>query len=83
MDFELVRNKPDFWLIVIKQIITVQKFNIPISIDISIKTHPCVCIRQALSEILDIIGPLNQHFKLKKPKKLTKTSLNVKILECD
>jgi hypothetical protein len=33
-----------------KQIITFQKFNIPISNDISIKTHQCVCIKQALSE---------------------------------
>jgi hypothetical protein len=34
-----------------KQIIKLQKFNIPISIDISIKTHQFVCIRQALSEL--------------------------------
>ena len=33
--------------------------------------------------ILNIIWPLNQHFRLKKTKKLAKTSLNVKILECD
>ena len=33
-----------------KQIITFQKFNIPIFIDISIKTHEFVCIRQALGE---------------------------------
>ena len=33
-----------------KQIITLQKFNIPISIDISVKTHQFVCIRQALSK---------------------------------
>ena len=30
----------------IKQIIALQKFNIPISIDTSIKTHQFVCIRQ-------------------------------------
>ena len=30
-----------------KQLITLQKFSIPISIDISIKTHKFVCIRQA------------------------------------
>jgi hypothetical protein len=30
-----------------KQLITLQKFNIPISIDISIKTHPFLGIRQA------------------------------------
>ena len=33
-----------------KQIITLQKFNIHISINIFIKTHQFVCIRQALSE---------------------------------
>ena len=30
-----------------KQIITLQKFHVPISIDISFKTHQFVCIRQA------------------------------------
>ena len=30
-----------------KQLITLLKFNIPISIDISIKAHKFVCIRQA------------------------------------
>jgi hypothetical protein len=34
-----------------KQIITFQKFSIPISIDIYIKTYQFVCTRQALSEI--------------------------------
>ena len=38
--------------------------HIPISIDISIKTHKFVCIRQ-IRWILDIIWPLNQTFKLK------------------
>ena len=41
--------------------ITLQKFNIPISIDISIKTHQFVCI----SWNWDTIWPLNQHYKLK------------------
>ena len=47
------------------------------------KTHQFVCSRQAHKWILDIIWPLNQYFKLKKPKKLAKTSLNLKILEHD
>ena len=33
------------------QIVTFQKFDIPISIDNSLKTHQFVCIRQALSEL--------------------------------
>ena len=33
-----------------KQIIALQKFNIPISIDFFVKTHQFVCSRQALSE---------------------------------
>ena len=33
-----------------REIIAFQNFNIPISIDTSIKTHQFVCIRQALSE---------------------------------
>ena len=33
-----------------KQIVTLQKFNIPISIDIAIATNQFVCIRYALSE---------------------------------
>ena len=45
------------------QLITSQKSNIPISIDISIKTHQFAL--GWLKRILDIIWPLNQHFKLK------------------
>ena len=38
--------KSEFHTPLHKQIITLQKFNFPISIDISIKTHKFVCIRQ-------------------------------------
>ena len=54
-------------------IIPLKNFIIPISIDISIKTHQLYALGR-LKWILDIIWPLNQ------PKKLEKTSLNVKFL---
>ena len=43
----LTITKVSFTVLLHKQLITLQKFNIPISIDISIKTHHFVCIRQA------------------------------------
>ena len=39
-------TKVSFHVPLHKQIITLQKFNIPISIDISIETHKFLCIRQ-------------------------------------
>ena len=39
-------NYSDFHGPLHKQIITLQKFSIPISIDISLKTHMFLCIRQ-------------------------------------
>ena len=48
--FKIYWNTKESFTPLYKQIIALQKFNIPISIDISIKTHQFVCIRQALSE---------------------------------
>ena len=48
------------WRTVAKQIIISQKFNIPISINISIRTQQFVCIRQP-KLILDITWPLNHY----------------------
>ena len=65
-----------------------QKFNIPISIDISIKTYQFVCIRSRtacpwlgrLKWILDIIWPLNQHFNLKNQRNRIKLVLMLTFL---
>ena len=58
-------NQSEFQAPLHKQLITLQKFNTPICIDISIKTHQFLCVSGRLKWILYIIWPFNQHFKLK------------------
>ena len=79
-----LRGKMQKWVshTVAQAINQLRKFNIPISIDISIKTHQFVNIRQAWVTSRYYLT-FQTTFLAKKAKKLAKTSLNVKILECD